>query len=56
MGVVHGKNLIHNMQYFPDFDRADQTNANLNTIFYENQSPATAMQTAAEQLRALLGL
>lgn len=57
MGVVYGKNLIHNMQYFPDFDRADQImNANLNTIFYENQSPATAMQTAAEQLRALLGL
>lgn len=57
MGVIYGQNLIHNMTYFPEWDRVNTImNTHLNTIFYDHEVPANAMQRAAAEIRAVVGL
>lgn len=57
MGTLYGKGLIYTMSYFPEWSSVDPImNTHLNTIFYNNEAPATAMGRAAQQIRAIMGL
>lgn len=56
-GTLYGGNLIHTMSYWPEWRQVDTAmNTHLNTIFYNHESPATAMNRAAQQIRAIMGL
>lgn len=55
LGTLYGKNLIHTMTYWPTWDQVNTImNTHLNTIFYNHQPPANAMNQAAAQIRAVL--
>lgn len=57
MNVIYGQNLIHNLNYWTSFADVDRVmNRNLAPVFALDAAPGPAMEQAAAEIRAVMGL
>lgn len=57
MNVVYGQNLIHNMNFWTSYNDVNRImNNNLLPVYRLETAPGTAMEQAAAEIRAVMGL